>query len=180
MLDFLANIATSFWKVQYCSSRPQNRLSSWWWQSSRRSFKNFKSVEEILRKLTASWLKLRNLLMFTSYRWILEEKRKNSPVGNRNTDNMLPNPHCVPVKGAQQQLEFSLQGNSVLPWLGKLHLKDPMPVFFSVVPKLWGKRWWGQVPNYSPSRHWIYIKSSQTNTFLLVQTKHFILIQVLV
>lgn len=39
----------------------------------------------------------------------------------------------VPVKRAQ--LEFSLRGNSVLPWTGKLQLKDPMPVFFSVGSK---------------------------------------------
>lgn len=69
--------------------------------------------------------------MFTSYLWILEEKRKNSPVGNRNMDNMLPNPHYVPVKGTHQQFEFSLQGNSVLPWLGKLQLRDAIPVFLS-------------------------------------------------
>lgn len=179
-LDFLANAATHSGRssiVQVChkticlhgDDREVEGLS-----------KNYKSVEEILAKLTASWLKLRNLFMFTSYRWILEEKKKNLPASNRNTDNTLPNPHHVPVKGVQQQCEFSLQGNPVLPWLGKLEWETPC-----LYSSLWSlnsekKDGGGQFQTTVPLDTEFITKSSQTSTFLLVQTKHFILIQVLV
>lgn len=113
--------------------------------------------------------------MLLSYWWILEEKRKSASFGNTCCQTLTAS-----LKRAHQKFQFPHQVRSgFFPWLGTLQFKDSMPAFFSTVPehRVW---WWRQVPICSSPRHWIFIRSSQISTFLLVQTRHFILIEVMV
>lgn len=138
------------------------------------SFKNYKSEEEILGKLTASWMKSKNLLMFKSYRWIPEEKRKNSLAGNRNTGNIL----SVPVKRAQ--FEFLLGRTLFCP--GEANCSQKNPCLHS---SLWALNLkaemvdaYSKLQSHKGTEFVHQIK--QTNKFLLVQTQQFPPIQVLV
>lgn len=152
----------SFWKVQYCSSTPQNRLSSWWWQRNRRPFKNCKSMKEILGKLTASWLKLRNLLMFTSYWWILEKEEFTS----WEQKHRLTCCQILTVslwKEHSYSLDSHFRGTLFCP--GWANCSWRTPCLYSSLWSLnsWEERWWGASSKlqYLEALNFYQIKTNQ-------------------
>lgn len=142
------------------------------------SFKNYKSGEEILGKLTASWMKSQNLLMFKSYWWILEEKSKNSPAGNRSTGNVLSHPQCPCKKG--HSLNSHLGGTLFCP--GQANCSWRTPCLYS---SLWALNLKAEVVDVDSKLQSckgteLMYQIRQTNRFLLVHTEQIPLIQDLV